>query len=54
MLSDKYKKILLLVFLASCTSSGYKPSYIITDQPLSEEAKTGNKKLKEPLSDPIR
>lgn len=49
----KYKKTLFLIFLASCTAAGYKPSYIITDQPLTEEAKS-DKSGKDPLShDPI-
>jgi hypothetical protein len=50
----RYKKTLLLIMLASCTAAGYKPSYIITDQPLKEEVKSdkrGNSPLK---ADPIR
>jgi hypothetical protein len=50
----KYKKTLLLIFLASCTAAGYKPSYIITDQPLREEAKS-DKNGNPPLNhDPLR
>ena len=43
-----------MIFLASCTAAGYKPSYIITDQPLTEETKS-DKNGNDPLThDPLR
>ncbi|MFZ4772384.1 MAG: hypothetical protein ACOYK9_00125 [Chlamydiia bacterium] len=48
-----YQKILLLLILASCSATGYKPAYIITDQPRLEEVKTGEHEEGEPLKPTI-
>lgn|GEM_PF-6646980 len=44
------QKFLLFVLLASCSASGYRPAYIITDQPLIEVEQAAEELEAEPVT----
>jgi hypothetical protein len=52
LIKNKYK-LILLFFLSSCTGTGYKQPYIVTDQPVIQEIKAGDPKVDPFLDQPI-